>query len=281
MHSITFLDGSWHEGNVPLIGADDHAVWLGSIVFDGARAFEGTTPDLDRHCQRLVDSGAAMELKSMLTAGEIEEIALEGVRRFPQGMALYIRPMLFATAGLQLLRPDPESTKFCLTIFAAPMPAAEGFAACLSSFRRPTEETAITKAKASCHYPNGARALAEATGRGFDNALMLDAMGDVCEFTTANVFLVSDGVCVTPVPNNTFLNGITRQRIIKLLRDDGVEVVERTVEPAELAKADEIFATGNYSKVQPVTRYEERNLQPGPTCRRARELYWDFAHSRR
>ena len=281
MQTITFIDGAWREGNVPIIGAGDHAAWLGSISFDGARAFEGTTPDLDLHCQRLLTSGEVMELKSPLAAADMEMLALEGVGKFPPGESLYIRPMLFATTGRQLLRPDPEGTKFCITIFAAPMPAGEGYSACLSSFRRPTLATAVTNAKASCHYPNGARALAEADQRGFDNALMLDAMGKVSEFTTANVFLVKDGECITPVPNGTFLSGITRQRVIKLLHEEGIGVTERTVEAEELAVADEIFSTGNFGKVLPLTRYEDRDLQPGPVYRRARELYWDFAHSRR
>jgi len=90
---------------------------------------------------------------------------------------------------------------------------------------------------------------------------------------------VRDGVAITPVPNGSFLNGITRQRLVQLLRDDGIEVQERTVETGELLLADEIFNSGNYGKVQPVIRYEDRRLQPGPVYRRARELYWAFAHA--
>ena len=90
-----------------------------------------------------------------------------------------------------------------------------------------------------------------------------------------------DGVAITPVPNGSFLNGITRQRLIGLLREDGIEVQERTVETAELDAADEIFNSGNYGKVQPVIRYEDRQLQPGPIYHRARELYWAFAHANR
>ena len=108
---------------------------------------------------------------------------------------------------------------------------------------------------------------------------MRDANGNVAEFTTANIFIVKDGVTYTPVPNGTFLSGITRERVIKLLRADGQDVVEASIPPADLVAADEIFATGNYAKVQPITRYEDRDLQPGPVFRRARELYWDFAHA--
>ncbi len=281
MAAITFIDGDWHDGNVPVIGATSHAIWLGSIAFDGARAFEGVTPDLNRHCQRAVNSATAMHLNSPLSAEEIEAVARDGIARFPDGAELYIRPMLYADAGISLLAPDPESTRFVLTVFEAPMPTGEGFTCCLSPYRRPGPETAPTDAKASCHYPNSSRAIIDARDRGFQNPVMRDGFGHVAEFATANIWIVKDGVAITPVPNGSFLNGITRQRLIGLMRDDGIEVEERTVEVGELDGADEIFNSGNYGKVQPVTQYEDRQLQAGPIYRRARELYWDFAHSRR
>ena len=108
---------------------------------------------------------------------------------------------------------------------------------------------------------------------------MLDALGQVAELATANLMLVKDGEVHTPVPNGTFLVGITRDRVIDLLRRTGVRVHERSIGWQEFIDADEVFSTGNYGKVQPVTRVEQRHLQPGPVTRKARELYWDFAHS--
>ena len=109
--------------------------------------------------------------------------------------------------------------------------------------------------------------------------MLLDGLGHVAELATANIWMVKEGVAHTPVPNGTFLNGITRQRVISLLRQAGVAVHERSIRWQELLDADEIFSTGNYAKVMPVTRIEARNLQPGPVMQKARELYWDFAHS--
>jgi branched-chain amino acid aminotransferase len=281
MTALTFIDGDWHGGNPPLMGAMTHAAWMASVVFDGARAFENVTPDLDRHCQRVVDSCHALGLEPILSAGEIEEIARDGVRRFAPGSALYIRPMFFAESSIGLVLPDPESTRFALVIHDAPMPDSAGFASCLSPFRRPGAETAPTGAKASCHYPNSGRAIAEARQRGFANPLMLDALGHVAEFATSNIWIVRDGVAITPAPNGSFLAGITRQRLIGLLRNAGVTVVERTVSIDDVRRADEIFSSGNYGKVQPVIRFEDRAMPPGPVYRKARELYWDFAHSRR
>src|SRR4029078_9284418 len=133
-------------------------------------------------------------------------------------------------------------------------------------------------AKAGCLYPNNARALLEANARGLGNCVVLDLLGTVAELASANIFIGKDGVVFTPAPNGTFLNGITRQRVIKLLRDDGVDVVETVVRYRDVQDADEIFSSGNYSKVMPVNRIDERSLQPGPLYRKARELYWDFAH---
>ncbi len=280
MESISYIDGEWIEGNPAIIGAMSHAAWLGSVVFDGARAFDGVTPDLDRHCKRAVASTLSMGMRSPVDAAKIQELALAGVAKFAPGTALYIRPTLFAESGLRLLAPDPESTRFVLTIWAAPMPPGVGFSAGLSSFRRPTPESAPTDAKAACHYPNGARAVNEAAARGFDNAVVMDVNGAVAEFATSNLFMVRDGVCLTPFPNGTFLNGITRQRVVNLLRNDGIDVVEAALRPKDLLEADEIFSSGNYGKVQPLTRYEDREIQPGPVYRRAQELYMDFAHSK-
>ncbi len=275
--SITFKDGRWHDGEVPLFHSMTHAAWLGSVVFDGARAFDGVAPDLDRHCRRTIRSAHSFELAPMLTAGEIEELCQDGIRRFPPGAGLYIRPMFWAENGF--VDPDPESTRFALVMWDSPLPDGAGFGACLSSYRRPMANAAPTDAKAACLYPNAGRAIREAKARGFDNAVVRDPMGNVAEFATANLVMVKDGVAHTAAPNGTFLNGITRQRVWKLLRDDGVEVEERSITVDELMDADEIFATGNFGKVTPLTRYQDRDLQPGPVYSRARELYMDFAHS--
>lgn len=262
-----------------LLGPLTHATWMASVVFDGARAFEGVAPDLDRHCQRVVNSANSFRLKPRYSAGEIEEIAREGIAKFPSGRAVYIRPMYWAEKGAQLfVAPDPESTRFCLSIFEREMPDPGNMSVCLSSFRRPAPDMAPTDAKASCLYPNSARALMQAAERGFDNAVVLDANNNVAELATANIWIGKDGVAHTPVPNGTFLNGVTRQRVAALFREAGIEVSERTITWQEVMEADEVFTTGNLAKVMPITRVEKRELQPGPLFRRARELYWEFAH---
>jgi branched-chain amino acid aminotransferase len=276
----TFYEGQWHEGNPQLLGPRDHAAWLGSTVFDGARAFEGVTPDLKMHCERVNNSAIALGLKPTRDCGEIIEIARDGVAKFDAGAALYIRPMYWAQDGGRFsVPPNPESTVFCMCIYALPMPEPDGFSVMKSSYRRPAVDMATVNAKAACLYPNSARALAEAASKGFDNALVLDPVGHVAELATSNVFFAKDGEVHTPAPNGTFLNGVTRQRTIKLLEDAGVKVYQRSITFDEFEEADEIFASGNYFKLMPVTKIESRDLQPGPLYTRARELYWDWAHS--
>ncbi|MCD1642819.1 branched-chain amino acid aminotransferase [Aurantimonas coralicida] len=274
----TFVDGQWHDGNPGLIGPRSHAMWLGSSVFDGARWFEGVAPDLDLHCERVNRSAEALGLKATMAADEIVRLTHEGLQDFDGKTAVYIRPMYWAEDGGYMGVPaDAATTRFCLCLYESPMIASSGFTLGVSPFRRPTPETMPTLAKAGCLYPNNGRAIMEAKSRGFDNALVLDMLGNVAETGTSNLFMVKDGVVFTPVPNGCFLNGITRQRIIALLREAGREVVETTLTVAQFRDADEIFSTGNHSKVVPVVGIEDRQMQAGAVYAEARELYWSFA----
>ncbi len=277
--SWTFAGGAWHEGDTPLFGSMTHAAWLGSVVFDGARAFEGVTPDLDRHCARTVESAAALGLSSPVAGGEMLEIAQDGLAHFGSDEALYSRPMVWAEeGGMFMIPPEPESCKFAMTLWSAPMTAVESFSLTTTRFRRPTLDCATTNAKASCLYPNNARMLMEARQKGFDNALVCDVMGNVAELATANVFLAKDGVVATPVPNGCFLNGITRQRVMALLRAAGHDVREAVLTLDDFREADEVFSTGNFLKVTSITRFDDVEYGVGPIATEARKLYWDWAH---
>jgi branched-chain amino acid aminotransferase len=277
----TYHDGQWQEGNTPLIGPMSHAMWCGSSIFDGGRVFEGVAPDLLPHCERANHSAKALNLEPTMTAEEIRAVALDGVKKFAPDQAIYVRPMYYAEAGgFMGVPPDPASTQFCMALFHVDMPPIDGqMRIGVSSFRRPTLETMPTNAKAGCLYPNNGRAILEAQRNGFHNALVLDMLGNVAELATANVFIVRDGVAQTPAPNGTFLNGITRQRVIGLLRSAGVEVEECMLTVQDCHEADEMFTTGNYSKVAPITHFEGRDLAVGPVTLKAHKLYWEFAHN--
>ncbi|HEX3708388.1 MAG TPA: branched-chain amino acid aminotransferase [Pseudolabrys sp.] len=275
----TFYEGDWHEGNLPIMGVRTHAVWLGSSVFDGARAFEGVTPDLELHCARVNASAKTMFLKPDVSVDTMVGLTRDGMKKFSADTPLYVRPMYWAERASPLaLAPDPDSTRFALTLYDSPLRKPDGFSVTLSPFRRPTPDSAPVDAKAGCLYPNNARAMFEAKSRGFDNCLVRDMVGNIAELANSNVFIGKGGIVYTPIANGTFLAGITRKRVIGLMRDAGVTVVETVLRYPDFESADEIFASGNASKVLPVTRVDERSLQPGPLFRKARELYWAYAH---
>ena len=278
--AYTYVDGTWHDGNVNVAGPHTHAFWLGSTVFDGARWFEGVAPDLDRHAARVNASARTLGLKPLLTADEITSLAWQGLKRFNGKIPVYVRPGYWAENGdFGTVSPDPDSTRFYLSLIEMPMGQPNGATVTVSPFRRPTVESMPTDAKAGCLYPNNARAIREARERGYDNALVLDMLGNVAETATSNVFLAKDGCVFTPIPNRSFLAGITRARIIELLRHDGITVVESTLQVRDFIEADEVFTTGNHSKVLPITKIEHRALPYGPIAKRARARYWEWAHA--
>ena len=282
MGTVFFYEGEWFDEKPNIIGPTDHAMWMAASVFDATRTFRGLAPDLDRHCQRLIESAAAVNLKATIEVGEIVELCVEGVKRMenPEGDN-FIKPMFFATEGLGYggVVPDPESTKFVLAVHELALPEPVGFSACFSSFRRPGRDQAPTTAKTGALYPNVARAMIEASNKGFDNCIVLDPNGNVAEFAAANLWMVKDGVAMTPLLNGTFLAGVTRRRVLQLLRDDGMEVLETSLTAEHVRNADEVFSSGNYGKVLPAARVEDHEMQPGPVARRARELYFEFAET--
>ena len=277
----TYFNGTWHDGDKYILRAADHGAWLGSSVFDGARFFEGATPDLLLHCERVNNSAKAMMLDPAVTPEEMVEIIKEGLSSFDKSTSVYIRPMYWALDGAEsLVLPKENSTAFSICLEEIPMAAAT-VSATLSrtKFRRPVLEDNVVNAKAGCLYPNNARMLAEARSKGFTNALVADAAGNVAETATANIFMVKDGEVLTPIPNGTFLAGITRARHIQNLREYGKKVSETVLTFRDFEKADEVFMTGNMTKIMPVTAFEDKNYQVGSIAKLARELYWDWSRS--
>ncbi|RMF03654.1 MAG: hypothetical protein D6773_07050 [Alphaproteobacteria bacterium] len=120
----TFFEGRWHEGNPALLGPRDHAAWLSSVVFDGARTFEGVTPDLEAHCARVNDSALALGLKPTRATGEIVEIAEEGIAKFAPDSALYVRPMYWAENGGRFsVPPFPRAPASACASMSCPCPS--------------------------------------------------------------------------------------------------------------------------------------------------------------
>lgn len=277
----TWYDGNWHKDDVYIMRAADHGAWLGSSVFDGARMFAGRTPDLLAHCERVNRSARALLLTPTLTAPQMVEIIREGLKYYDANDAIYIRPMYWGIdADETTIAPSGAKTGFAISLEQIPMaPPDSATTLGRTSFRRPVLEDNVVNAKAGCLYPNNARMLREVRARGFGNALVADAMGNVAESATSNVFLVKDGEVFTPIPNGTFLAGITRARHISNMNADGIAVHQTVLGFDDFHAADEVFLTGNMSKITPVKAFEDTQFQIGPLARRLREMYWDWAAS--
>ncbi|AVO38323.1 branched-chain amino acid aminotransferase [Pukyongiella litopenaei] len=278
---LTWFDGSWHDGDVAVISAADHGAWLGSGVFDGARSVNGLAPDLAPHCARVNRSAEALMLTPTVKTADMVDIVREGLTAYDPAVAVYIRPMYWGIDGDgTAIVPQAGKTGFAICLEEIPMAPADVTATLgRTRFHRPVMEDAVVNAKAGCLYPNNARMLVDVRSRGFSNALVADALGNVAETATANIFMVRDGEVFTPIANGTFLSGITRARHISNLRADGVTVHECVLGFEDFEAADEVFMSGNMNKVTPVTRFEDSSYQVGPVTRRVRELYWDWAAS--
>jgi branched-chain amino acid aminotransferase len=277
----TYFEKNWHKGNIPIMNAADHGSWLGSTVFDGARYFDGVAPDLLAHCERLNQSAKAMGLVPTYSEKEIYDLILEGLANYTKQSAVYIRPMYWGIGNrYSAIVPDGANIGFCICLEEIPMASdANTTTLTRTSFHRPILTDNLCNAKAGCLYPNNARMLQEASTKGFNNALVADAVGNVAETATSNVFLVKDGEIFTPIPNGTFLAGITRSRHIQNLKSDGYQVNECVLKFEDFSRADEVFLTGNMTKITPVSLFVDIKYEIGPVTKRARSLYFDWANS--
>lgn len=281
----TYFEGRWHDGDVRTMSAADHGSWLGTTVFDGARLFGGKAPDLEAHCARINRSAEALMITPTVATADIVEIAREGLKSYSADQAVYIRPMYWALEGDELgIVPRAGATGFALCLEEIPMAPPEAATTLTRTrFRRPVLEDNVVNAKAGCLYPNNARMMVEARSKGFGNALVADAMGNVAESASANVFMVKDGEVFTPIPNGTFLAGITRARHMSNMAQDGIRVHEAVLSFEDFHDADEVFLSGNMMKVTPVAAFDDTTYGTGPNqnpvTRRVREMYWDWAAS--
>lgn len=278
----TYFNGTWHDENLPVMLAADHGAWLGSSVFDGARYFDGVAPDLLAHCERVNASARALMLTPGVSAEEMVQIAWDGIQGFDWDDAVYIRPMYWGIDGdATAIVPDGQAQFAMCLEEAAFAPSDASVRLTTTSFRRPVLECAVVNAKAGCLYPNNARMLTEVRQKGYQNALVADVMGNVAETATANVFMVRDGEVFTPVPNGTFLAGITRKRHMAHMAADGIPCHESVLSFDDFRSADEVFMTGNMNKITSISEFDGTHYQTGPVTRRLREMYFDWAMGER
>lgn len=251
-------DGAWIEPNDANTSIMTHAIHYGSGFFEGIRAYhteEGPAIfRLREHLERLVRSCAYYHVTLPYTVDELERATIELIER--NGFeACYIRPFVFLGTPWQALMPTKE-TKVHVAISCWPLGEyfnkTVGIRAKVASYRRVSSTMMPMQAKAAANYMNSQLLKGEALRDGFDEAIALDMNGNVSEASVANIFLVKGNTIITPSLDCSVLDGITRQTIMTLAREEGFDVIERHIGRDELYVADEIFLTGTAAEVTSV-----------------------------
>lgn len=274
---LIWYDGEmrpWREANLHVLS---HGLHYASAVFEGQRSYNGTVFKLQEHTERLFHSATTMGMEIPYTMDEVNAanyMVLEA-NGISDG---YVRPVVWR--GSEMMGVSAQKNTIHLAIAAWEWPSyftpearMKGIRLQWSQWKRPSPETIPAHTKAAGLYMICTLSKHAAEADGFDDALMLDWRGHLAEATGANIFLVIDDVLHTPVPD-CFLDGITRRTVIDLARARGLDVVERTVMPEELASAQEVFVTGTAAEVTPVGQIgDDLHFQVGPVTRNLIEDY--------
>ena len=272
---------SWDDATVHFLS---HALQYGTGVFEGIRAYD--TPEgtavfrLHDHMVRLEASARAYGIPMTYTADELDQACLE-LLRVTELESAYIRPLVFYGLGTIGINPAGCDVRtmmgaFSLGSYLGEQGVTKGITAMVSSWRRISHTSLIPTAKGSGAYLNSTLAKQEAVRAGFDEAIMLNDGGTVSEGSGMNLFTVSNGVVDTPSVSSGILEGITRNSVMELLRDEGVEVREIDLARGALYTADEVFLTGTAAEVTPIREIDGRAVglgEPGPVTRKAQDLF--------
>jgi branched-chain amino acid aminotransferase len=261
-----WLDGQfvpWREAKVHVL---THGLHYASAVFEGERMYGGEIFELTAHTERLFKSAEILDMAIPFTVAQIDQACKDTCAR--NGLTdAYVRPI--AWRGSEMIGVSAQNTKIHVSIavwdwpsYFKPEEKARGIRLTWAKYKRPSPETEPVHAKAAGLYMICTLSKHAAEKEGFTDAMMLDWRGYIAESTGSNVFFVKDGVIHTPVAD-CFLNGITRQSVIRLAREKGVEVVERHIRPEELAEFSECFVTGTAAEVTPVASIGDYSFRPG------------------
>lgn len=243
-----------------------HALHYGTGAFGGLRGIpDPQTPNqillfrLDRHCQRLSDS--ARFLHYDLPADKIYQLIVDFVKKNQPTASFYIRPFVYTSdLGIAPRLHNIDKDFFIYGLELGDYLSPEGVSCRISSWHRQEDRSLPLRGKISGAYIASSLAKTEAVESGFDEAILLNSQGKVCEASGMNLFIVRRGQLITPGPEQDILEGITRDSILTLARDFGIPVVERPVDKSELFIADEVFLSGTAAKITPVRKIENYNL---------------------
>jgi branched-chain amino acid aminotransferase len=290
--SWCFLDGELRRYKDIHLGLMTHALHYGTGCFEGIRAYWNENQEqlfallLEPHLKRLVNSAKILRLDLPYSVEEMAATVVELLRRNAYREDVYIRPLVFASSeeiGVRL-----HNLKSSFGIYTAPfgnyIDTDTGIRCMVVSWRRIDDNAAPARAKVTGIYVNSALSKTEANENGYDEAIVLTNDGHVSEGSAENLFMVRDGVLITPPPSDNILEGITRTVLMQLAQEDlGVRTVERSIDRSELYVADEVFLCGTGAQVSPVLEIDRRKVgtgEAGPITKDLSRLYFDVAKGR-
>jgi branched-chain amino acid aminotransferase len=290
--SWVFFDGEFKQYRDVHLGLMTHALHYGTGCFEGIRAYWNPSQEqlfailMKPHFARLRNSAKILQIEIAHTDDEMIDATIEILRRNGYREDVYIRPLAFKSAeeiGVRL-----HNLKESVAIYTAPFGAyvdvEKGIRCMVSSWRRIDDNAAPARAKVTGIYVNSALAKTEANQNGFDEAIVLTQDGHVSEGSAENLFMIRDGVLITPPASDNILEGVTRKVIMELGADDlGLQVVERSIDRSELYIADEVFLCGTGAQVSPVLEIDRRVVgdgEMGPITRELQKLYFDICYGR-
>jgi branched-chain amino acid aminotransferase len=279
---VIWMDGilvPWRDAKVHIL---THALHYGSSVFEGERAYGGKIFESKRHSERLIQSANYLDMPLPYSVEQIED-AKQEILDNNKEKDLYVRVIAWRGSGLDMGVASAKN-KVHMSVSAWEWGAYYGDAKMqgakldISKWKRPSPDTIPSFAKASGLYMICTVSKHEAEAKGCSDALMLDYRGYVAEATGANVFFVHDGVVHTPKPD-CFLNGITRQTVMRMLRERGIETIERHIELNELENFTECWLTGTAAEVTPVGRIGNYSFEVGPITKDIAKSYDNIVRS--
>jgi branched-chain amino acid aminotransferase len=281
-----WMDGelvAWDEAKVHVL---THTLHYGLGVFEGIRCYRRSDGKsavfrLREHVERLFESARIADMALRFTPEQVEAACLDTIR----GNALdecYIRPLAFVGAGAMGLYGRDNPVQLCIAVwrwgaYLGDEGLEKGIRAKVSSFTRPGVNTSMTKAKIVGSYVNSTLAKREVVTAGYDEAIMLDPQGYVAEASGENVFLIKRGKVITPSLGGSILGGITRDCVLTLCRELGIDTTERVVTRDELYSADEVFFTGTAAEITPVREIDDRLVGTGargPLTKRLQDRFF-------
>jgi len=291
MTKYVFMDGKYVEKEKAVIPVMTHGFLYGTSIFEGIRAYYNPEEKqmyafrVPEHFERLKTSGKIVRIGVDYSVDELCAITKTLLQKNKYEQDAYIRPTAYKSAekiGTHLLD-NPDSLMIFTTEMGDYIDISKGLRVCVSNWRRTSDNAIPPRAKIGGGYVNAALIATDARLAGFDEAIALTESGEVTEGSAMNLFLVMDGKLITSKTTDNILKGITRDTIMCLAADMGIEVVERAIDRTELYVADEAFFCGTGAQVSPIVNIDDRLLgdgKVGPIATELQKLYFDVVKGR-